>query len=114
MAAAVPAVAPNFGKRATGAFDGTPPPSRAALAACGFCIAQSSRLRSESAPVWRYSVIAMQLGFLRAVAPVEILVGAERRRTPEFFVVDVEFVGLEPRIVAKARPRQRQQVGAHA
>src|SRR5450432_589650 len=29
---------------------------------------------SETAPIWRYAVIAMQLCFLRAVAPVEILV----------------------------------------
>src|SRR5260221_6373138 len=55
--------------------------------------------RSESAPIWRYSVIAMQLGFLRTIAPIEIVVGAERRRAAQFFIVDVEFVGLEFRIV---------------
>src|ERR1700693_1641055 len=30
--------------------------------------------RLEAAPIWRYSVIAVQLHFLRAIAPVEILV----------------------------------------
>src|SRR5688500_9238539 len=34
-------------------------------------------LRSEAAPVRRHAVIAMQLSFLRAIAPVEILVGTE-------------------------------------
>jgi hypothetical protein len=33
--------------------------------------------RLEAAPIWRYSVIAVQLRFLRAIAPVEILVDAE-------------------------------------
>ena len=60
-------------------------------------------LRSESAPVRWGSVIAMQFGFLRAIAPVEILVGAERRRAPQFLVVDVEFVGFEPGIVRETR-----------
>src|SRR6184192_237783 len=34
-------------------------------------------LQSEAAPVRRHAVIPMQLGFLRAIAPVEILVGTE-------------------------------------
>src|SRR3984957_10479648 len=67
---------------------------RAALPGC----------ESEPAPVGRDSVIAMQLRFLRAVAPVGILFRAERRRAPEFLVVDVEHVGLEFRIVGQARP----------
>ena len=33
--------------------------------------------RLEAAPIWGYSVIAVQLHFLRAIAPVEILVDAE-------------------------------------
>ena len=56
----------------------------------------------------------MQLRFLRAIAPVEILVGAERRRAPELVIVDVELVGLDPRVVGQARPRQRKQSGSHA
>ena len=56
----------------------------------------------------------MQFLFLRTIAPVEILVGAERRRALQFVVVDVEFVGLEPGAVAKPAPRQRQQIGADA
>src|SRR5258708_26504069 len=70
--------------------------------------------RSESAPVRRYSVIAMQLGFLRAIAPIKILVGAEGWRAAQFFIVDVEFVGLEFRIVLEAPPRQRKQIGSDA
>src|SRR5262245_58712600 len=56
----------------------------------------------------------MQLSFLRAIAPVEILVGTERRRASQFFIVDVELVGLEPWIVAEARPGQWKQTGAYA
>src|SRR5262245_4505843 len=52
-------------------------------------------LRSEAAPVRRHAVIAMQFGFLRAIAPVEILVGTERRRALQLFIIDVEFVGFE-------------------
>src|ERR1700688_1952338 len=37
-------------------------------------------VRSEAAPIGRNTVVAMQLGLLRAIAPVEILVGAERWR----------------------------------
>jgi hypothetical protein len=47
----------------------------------------------------------MQLRFLRTIAPVEILVGAERRRAPELVIVDIELVGLDPRVVGWARPR---------
>src|SRR6202035_492370 len=84
-------------------------------ARAGFrCAAQFSRLQSEPAPIGRYSVIAMQLRFLRAIAPVEILVGAERRRAPEFVIVDVELVGFELRVIGEARPGERQQVGSHA
>src|SRR6478735_3854832 len=57
--------------------------------------------RSEPAPIGRYSVIAMQLRFLRAIAPVEILVGTERRRAPQLVIVDVELIGLELAVVAK-------------
>ena len=35
------------------------------------------RMRSETAPIGRYSIITVQLRFLRAIAPIEILVGAE-------------------------------------
>ena len=56
----------------------------------------------------------MQLRFLRAIAPVEILVGAERRRAPELVIVDIELVGLDPPVVGQARPRQRKQVGSNA
>jgi hypothetical protein len=42
-----------------------------------FRVAQFFKIQSETAPVRRYSVITMQLRFLRAIAPVEILVGAE-------------------------------------
>src|SRR5450759_3200725 len=72
------------------------------------------KARSEPAPVRRYSVIAMQLRFLRAIAPVEIPVGAERRRAPELVIVGIELVSLDPRVVGQARPRQREQVGSHA
>src|SRR5258708_32245134 len=50
--------------------------------------------RSESAPVRRYSLIAMQLRFLRAIAPIEILVGAESRRATQLFIVAVQLVRL--------------------
>src|ERR1700687_1470616 len=70
--------------------------------------------RSETAPVWRYSVITMQLRFLRAIAPVEILVGAEGRRAPQLVLVDIELIGFEGGVVGETRPRQRQQAGSHA
>src|SRR5258708_7913594 len=70
--------------------------------------------RSESALVRRYAVIARQLRFLRAIAPIEILVGAECGRATQLFIVDVELVGLESRIVFEASPRQRQQIGSDA
>src|ERR1700730_6342363 len=70
--------------------------------------------RSEAAPIWRCSVIAVQLRFLRTIAPVEIQVGAERRRAPEFLIVDVELVGLESGVVGEARPWHRKQGGSHA
>src|SRR3954469_15513329 len=70
--------------------------------------------RSEAAPVGRYAVIAMQLGLLRPVAPVEILVGVERRRALQLVIVGVELVGLEPGVVAQPRPGQWQQIGSHA
>src|ERR1700730_14238123 len=100
----------------------TPRPPRSITIASGYCLARSSRAmtvtdvdaRSESAPIWRYSVIAMQFGFLRAIAPIKILVGAERRRAAQFFIVDIEFVGLEYRIVIEAPPRQRKQIGSDA
>ena len=56
----------------------------------------------------------MQLGFLRTIAPVEILVGAERRRPLQFLVVDVEHIGFELRVVGETGPRQRQQAGSDA
>src|SRR5882757_3608715 len=71
-------------------------------------------LRSKAAPVRRHAVIAMQFRFLRTIAPVEILVGAERRRAFQLLIPDIEFVGLEPGAVAKPAPRQRQQIGPHA
>src|SRR5690242_11391701 len=58
-------------------------------------------LRSKAAPVRRHAVISMQLRFLCAIAPVEILVGTERRRALQLLIVDVEFVGFELRVVAK-------------
>src|SRR3954462_4628900 len=72
------------------------------------------RLRSKAAPVRRHAVVAMQFGFLGAIAPVEILVGAERRRALQLLIVDVELVGFELRAVAKSSPRQRNQIGADA
>src|SRR5665213_1494433 len=77
-------------------------------------VAQFFKARSEPAPVGRDAVVAMQLRFLRAIAPVEILVGAERRRAPQFLIVDVELIGFEPGIVGETRPWQRQQAGSHA
>src|SRR5712671_4673035 len=75
---------------------------------------RSFKSRSEAAPIGRYSVIAMQLCFLRAIAPVEILVGAERRRAPQLVIVDVKLIGLEFGVVGQTRPWQREQVGSHA
>src|SRR4051794_31090896 len=40
----------------------------------------------EPAPIWPYVIIAMQRFFLGTIAPVEILVGAERRRASQLFV----------------------------
>ena len=37
----------------------------------------SEMMRSEPAPIGRYPIVAVQLRFLRSIAPVEILVGAE-------------------------------------
>src|SRR5216684_5057435 len=71
-------------------------------------------VRSEPAPIRWYTVVAMQFGLLRAIAPVEILVGVERRRPPQFVILDVELIGLEFRVVAQTRPWQRQQAGSHA
>src|ERR1700733_8409690 len=77
---------------------GTSRSSRTALSSpTRKCVAHSWNAQSEAAPVGRNSVIAMQFGFLRAIAPVEILVGTERRRPPEFVVIDVELVRLEAR-----------------
>src|SRR4029079_12916443 len=81
---------------------------------CNLHLRQNGRPRSEAAQVRGHAVIAMQLFFLGAIAPVEILVGPERRRALQFFIVDVEFVGFEPGVVAKPSPRQRNQVGADA
>src|SRR5258708_33528914 len=71
-------------------------------------------LRSKAAPVRRHAVIAMQLRFLRTIAPVEILVGAERRRALQLLILDVEFVGLESGAVAEPAPGQRNQIGSDA
>src|SRR5258705_13035756 len=70
--------------------------------------------RSETAPIGRDAVVAMQFGFLRPIAPVEILVGTKRRRALQFVILDVDFVGFEFRVVAKLAPRQRQKIGAQA
>src|SRR5580704_11025262 len=70
--------------------------------------------RSEATPIRRDAVITVQLGFLRTIAPVEILVGAERWRASQFLIIDVELVGFEPGVVGQTRPWQRQQIGAHA
>src|SRR6185437_3854548 len=70
--------------------------------------------RSETAPIGWDPVIAMQLGFLRTIAPVKILVGMERRRPLQLFVSDVEHVGFELGVVGKTGPRQRQQAGSDA
>ena len=35
--------------------------------------------------------MAMQLGLPRAIAPVEIFVGTERGRAPQFVIVEVEY-----------------------
>src|SRR5882724_580221 len=71
-------------------------------------------LRSKAAPVRRHAVVAMQLRFLRTIAPVEILVGAERRRALQLLIFDVEFVGLEPGAVAEPARRQGRQVGTYS
>ena len=47
------------------------------IAAYTMPVASCPNARSEAAPVRRNSVVAMQFGFLRAIAPVEILVGTE-------------------------------------
>src|SRR3984957_8892682 len=70
--------------------------------------------RSEAAPIGRNAVVAVQLGLLRTIAPVEILIGAERWRASQLLTIDVELVGFEPGTVGQARPWQRQQIGSHA
>src|SRR6476646_5348147 len=70
--------------------------------------------RSEAAPIGRDAVIAMQFGFLRPIAPVEILVCTKRRRALQLVILDVDFVGLEFRVVAKLAPGQWQKVGTQA
>ena len=55
-----------------------------------------------AAPIRRHAATAVQLRFLRTIAPIEILVRAERRRALQLFVVDVEFVGFEFDVVAQA------------
>src|SRR5207248_977269 len=85
--------------------------SARAFRRCGICrMKPIATSRSETTPVGRYSVVAMQRGLLRAIAPVEILVGAERRRVLQLVILDVELISLEASVVAKPRPGQRQQV----
>ena len=56
----------------------TLPPSRAHNSALATSrVAPFVRKQSETAPIGRYSIITVQLRFLRAIAPIEILVGAE-------------------------------------
>ena len=56
----------------------TLPPSRAHnYALATFRVAPFVKMQSETAPIRRYSIITVQLRFLRAIAPIEILVGAE-------------------------------------
>src|SRR3977135_4196543 len=69
---------------------------------------------SESAPIRRDVIIAMQRFFLGTIAPAEVLGGAERRRASQLVIVDVELIGFELPVVAQPRPRQRQQAGSHA
>src|SRR5205085_10618769 len=54
-----------------------------------------------------------QLRFLGTIAPVEILIGAERRRALQLVIVDVEFIGFEFRAVTQPAPRQWKQAGSH-
>ena len=49
-----------------------------------------------------HAVIAVQFRFLRTIAPIEILVRAERRRALQLLVVNVGFVGFEFDVVAQA------------
>src|ERR1700686_3958302 len=74
----------------------------------------STGTKSEAAPIRRHAGIAVQFRFLRTIAPVELLVGSERRRALQLVIVDVEFVGFEPGVVAKPAPGQRKQIGSHA
>src|SRR5438874_8340250 len=71
-------------------------------------------VRSKAAPVWRHAVVAMQLRFLRTITPIEILVRPERRCALQLVFADVEFVRLEPGVVAQPAPGQWKQIGPHA
>src|SRR5207245_11019461 len=71
-------------------------------------------VRSEAAPVGRHAVVAMQFRFLRPIAPLEILVSAERWRALQLLIVNVEFVGFAPHVVTQFAPRQWKQIGSHA
>src|SRR5450432_76040 len=50
--------------------------------ACNIAAMPTLQSRSETAPIRRRSVIAVQFGFLRTIAPVEIQVGAGNRIAP--------------------------------
>src|ERR1700754_4141823 len=71
-------------------------------------------LRSKAAPIGRHAVVAMQFDFLRPIAPIEIPVGAKRRRAFQLVIVDVELVGFEAGVVVQLAPGQRQEIAAHA
>src|SRR5260221_9082287 len=87
---------------------------RSGRSRCNVTFAQFPEPHSETAPIRRYPVIAVQLRLLRTIAPVEVLVGPKGRRALQLLIVDIEFVGAESRIIGETPPRQRKQVGAHA
>src|SRR5262245_13623465 len=66
------------------------------------------------APIRRHPVVVVNLDFAAAVAPVEVLPGAKRRRALQFLLSEIEMIGAERAIVSQARPGNRDMLLSHA
>src|SRR5262245_65582383 len=66
------------------------------------------------APIRRHAVVVVNLDFAAAVAPVEILSGAKRRRALQFLLGEIEVIGAKRTIVSQARPGDRAVLLSHA
>src|SRR5690349_2555419 len=64
------------------------------------------------APIGRHAIEIVDVDFLAAIAPIEFLIGGERRRALELLVSDVDVISAERAIVFQPRPRDWQMLVA--